>query len=50
MANEQQPQAVPVLQRVTGMGVSPSGAWFAWGLITGLFLAGASVYLIRKKL
>lgn len=53
MADNAPPPSTPAMgavSRVTGLGVSPSGAWFAWGLIAGLLLAGASVYLIRKKL
>lgn len=50
---EQATQTTPLagaVTRVTGLGVSPSGAWFAWGVLTGLALAGVSVYLIRKRL
>ena len=53
MADNATPPPAPAMgavSRMTGLGVSPSGAWFAWGVITGLLLAGASVYLIRKKL
>jgi len=50
MAEPTSTPAPSPVARVTGLGVSPSGAWFAWGLIAGLFIAGASVYLIRKKL